>query len=99
MTARPAVSETALHRAAAAMRGMAYEHRLHILVILRDGEATPTQLAAALAVHTTVVAHHLRHLADARLVRRRRRGQRVLYSLPDEATNRLVAEVLRYARE
>jgi DNA-binding transcriptional ArsR family regulator len=97
MTAQPVVSGTALERAVEAMRGMAYEHRLHILVMLRAGEATPSELAATLEVHPTVVAHHLRHLVDAHLVRRRRSGKRVLYSLPDEATARLIGDVLRYA--
>ena len=97
MTEEPAVSGTALERAVEAMRGMAYEHRLHILVLLRAGEATPSELAAALDVHSTVIAHHLRHLVDAHLVRRRRRGQHVLYTLPDPAIVRLIGEVLRYA--
>jgi DNA-binding transcriptional ArsR family regulator len=45
----------------------------------------------------TIVAHHLRHLLDAKLIRRQRRGRRVFYTLSDDATRRLVGEVLRYA--
>ncbi|MBU2668008.1 metalloregulator ArsR/SmtB family transcription factor [Actinoplanes bogorensis] len=90
------VNPAALQRAAAALRGMAYEHRLHILVLLRAGETTPTVLAGALGVQQTLVAHHLRHLIDARLVCRRRRGRNLFYALPDEPTRRLVDEALRY---
>ncbi|MGK5683528.1 ArsR/SmtB family transcription factor [Actinoplanes sp. URMC 104] len=92
-----AVTGAALARAVEALRGLAYEHRLHILVLLRGGETTPTALAAALGVHQTSVAHHLRHLTTAGLVRRRRAGRHLFYSLADEATARLVDEVLRYA--
>jgi DNA-binding transcriptional ArsR family regulator len=90
-------ADRAVTRAVDALRGMAYEHRLRILIQLRDGEATPSDLAGAVPAHATAVAHHLRHLVDAGLVRRKRRGRRVFYSLPDESARRLIDEVLRYA--
>jgi DNA-binding transcriptional ArsR family regulator len=85
-------------RAVEILRGMAYEHRLHILVLLRAGEATPAALARSVPAHPTAVAHHLRCLVDARLVRRRRRGRAVLYSLREPSTGALIDEILRYAR-
>ena len=99
MTTRAAVNPAVLARAVEALQGMAYEHRLHILVLLRDGEATPTELSEAVAAHASAVSHHLRHLVHAGLVRRRRRGRQVFYSLPGEAIGRLVDEVLRYVAE
>ena len=87
----------ALERAVIALRGMAYEHRLHILVLLLAGEQTPAELAAAIAADPTAVAHHLRSLKDAQLVKRHRRGRHVFYSLRGDATRRLVGEVLKYA--
>jgi DNA-binding transcriptional ArsR family regulator len=77
--------------------GMAYEHRLRILVVLMEGDATPTMLAASLAIDATLIAHHLRHLLVARLVRRRRAGRQVFYGIDIEAAT-LVSEVLRYVR-
>jgi DNA-binding transcriptional ArsR family regulator len=88
----------ALSRVIAALRGMAYEHRFRILLVLMvDQESSPADLAKALPLDSTVVAHHLRHLLDAKLIRRRRRGRRVFYALSDEATRRLVGEALRFA--
>ncbi len=87
----------ALERAVIVLRGMAYEHRLHILVLLQSGEQTPAELAGAIAADPTAVAHHLRFLKDAQLVQRQRRGRNVFYSLRGEATRRLVGEVLKYA--
>jgi DNA-binding transcriptional ArsR family regulator len=86
-----------LERAVVVLRGMAYEHRLHILMLLRGGEQTPADLADAMTADATAVAHHLRFLKDARLIRRQRRGRNVFYTLHGEATRQLVAEVLRYA--
>ncbi len=98
MSAHPAPHpEPALERAVIVLRGMAYEHRLHILILLQSGEQTPAELAGAIAADPTAVAHHLRFLKDARLVQRQRRGRNVYYSLRGEATRRLVGEVLTYA--
>jgi len=79
------------------LRGMAYEHRLHLLVLLGAGEQTPAELAGAIPLDPTVVAHHLRYLREARLVRRQRRGRNVYYTLDGEPTRRLVEAVIRYA--
>jgi DNA-binding transcriptional ArsR family regulator len=92
-------AETPLERAVVALRGMAYEHRLSILVLLHDGEHTPATLAAVIPAEQTALAHHLRFLRDARLIHRRRRGRHVYYTLRSEATRRLVAEVMRYAQD
>jgi DNA-binding transcriptional ArsR family regulator len=91
-------TERDLERVVAALRGMAYEHRFRILVVLMLAvESSPAELAEALPLDGTIVAHHLRHLLDAKLIRRQRRGRRVFYTLSDDATRRLVGEVLRYA--
>ena len=79
------------------LRGMAYEHRLHLLVLLGKGERTPGELAAAIPLDPTVVAHHLRCLRQAHLVCRQRKGRNVYYALDGEPTRRLVDEVIRYA--
>src|SRR4051794_11857357 len=95
----PELTEQDLERVVAALRGMAYEPRFRILVTLMlVPESSPAELTAALPLDATIVAHHLRHLLDAKLIRRRRRGRRVLYALTDEATRRLVGEVVRYGR-
>jgi DNA-binding transcriptional ArsR family regulator len=86
-----------LSEAVEVLLGMAYEHRLRILVVLMDGDATPTMLAANLAIDATLIAHHLRHLLVARLVQRRRAGRQVFYGIDGEAAQ-LVTEVLSYVR-
>ena len=88
-----------LERAAETLRAMAYDHRLHLLLLLQDGEQTPGALAAAADLEPTLVAHHLRNLRDARLIRRRRQGRNVFYSLAGAATSQLVQDVIRFARQ
>ncbi|MEV4724203.1 ArsR/SmtB family transcription factor [Micromonospora humida] len=86
-----------LDRAIVVLRAMAYEHRIHILVLLQDGDQSPASLAEAISVDSTTVARHLRYLKDARLIRRKRRGREVTYTLQGEATRRLITEVLHHA--
>jgi DNA-binding transcriptional ArsR family regulator len=94
----PAPSDRDLERVVAALRGMAYEPRFRILVMLAEvPESSPADLTEVLPLDGTIVAHHLRHLLEAKLIRRQRRGRRVFYAITDEATRRLVGEVLRYA--
>jgi DNA-binding transcriptional ArsR family regulator len=89
--------EPVLERAVVVLRAMAYGHRLHILMLLRDGEKSPAELGEAIPADATSIAHHLRFLKDARLVRRQRRGRNVFYALPNDAIRQLVADVLRYS--
>ncbi|OJF14178.1 ArsR/SmtB family transcription factor [Couchioplanes caeruleus] len=87
-----------LERAAVVLRATAYEHRLHLLLLLlHHGEQTPAALAERLPIDPSAVAHHLRYLKDARLIRRQRRGRHVYYDLHGEPIRRLVAEILAYA--
>jgi DNA-binding transcriptional ArsR family regulator len=90
------MEQTDLDRAVQVLRGMAYQHRLHILMVLRDGEATPAELCEVVPAHPTAISHHLRHLGDAGLILRRRRGQRVYYSLPSESTGKLIDDILGF---
>jgi DNA-binding transcriptional ArsR family regulator len=92
------VSATEIERAVVVLRGMAYEHRLHILVLLLDGEKSPAELARSIPAEPTAIAHHLRFMRAAKLVRRRRDGRQAFYALNSDATRGLVAEVLRYAQ-
>ncbi|GLZ62373.1 metalloregulator ArsR/SmtB family transcription factor [Micromonospora sp. NBRC 107095] len=86
-----------LDRAVVVLRAMAYEHRIRILVLLQDGEQTPASLAGAMSADPTLIARHLRYLKEARLIRRKRRGREVTYTLQGEATRRLITEVLHHA--
>lgn len=85
-----------LERTVQVLRAMAYEHRLHLLLLLRGGEQTPGALAEAVRLESTLVAHHLRYLREAHLISRRRHGRHVYYALTGDAAHRLIEEVLHF---
>src|SRR5437868_1763790 len=61
-----------LARRVAMHAALADPARLRITDILADGDASPSELAAVLAMPSNLLAHHLRVLEDAALVTRRR---------------------------
>jgi DNA-binding transcriptional ArsR family regulator len=97
MSAEQLIEQAHLERAVEVLRGMAYQHRLHILVVLRGGEATPAELSRVIPAHPTAISHHLRNLADAGLIRRQRRGRDVWYSLRGEDTGKLIDDIMTFA--
>ena len=71
--------------------------RIRLLDLLRDGEATVGELAAALDASQQNVSKHLAVLADIGIVGRRKDGNRVYYSVVDEGVFAPVRGRLRLA--
>lgn len=58
--------------------------RLRLLLALMGGEMCVGHLAQFLGASESAISHHLRHLRQLALVRRRRQGQMLFYSLDDD---------------
>ena len=58
--------------------------RVRMVSLLADAELCVCDLAAALGMSQSAVSHQLRTLRDMRIVRRRRDGRQIFYSLDDE---------------
>jgi len=67
--------------------------RVRLLDWLRDGEASVNELAAQLGTSQQNVSKHLALLAEARIVARRRAGNRVYYRIVDEGVLGLCEQV------
>lgn len=70
--------------------------RLRILYALQQGELCVCDLAAHLMVSQSAVSHQLRTLRHLQLVRPRKAGKVVFYSLDDEHVSALFLEGLRH---
>jgi ArsR family transcriptional regulator len=71
-------------RLAGIFRALSDPTRLRIVSLLADTELCVGDLAAALDMSQSAVSHQLRTLRDMRLVRRRREGRQIFYTLDDE---------------
>ena len=73
--------------------------RLLILSQLRQAPATVTELAAAAAMEASAVSHQLRLLRGMRLVKSRRDGRHIYYTLDDDHILDLFEQGLEHVQE
>ena len=72
--------------------------RLRMVMALRHGEMCVCDLAAALELSESATSHQLRRLRERALVKARRDGQVMYYSLDDEHVLQLLELALTHAR-
>ena len=73
--------------------------RVRILDVLSKGELCVCDLAAVLGVSQSAVSHQLRLLRGIRLVRPRREGRIVFYSLDDQHIISIFKQTLQHVQE
>ena len=90
--ARPLTAQDAADLAET-LKALGSPGRLRLLAELLAGPRTVEQLAAAAELSESATSHHLRLLRSLRLVRARRDGRHVAYSLHDHHISDLLAAV------
>ena len=78
-------------------RALGDPSRVQIIGALLDGEVNVGTLAAEVGISPSAVSHHLRGLRQMRLVRFRREGRQVFYSLDDDHVAELFRQGLDHA--
>lgn len=88
-----------MEESAALLGAMADPTRIKILDALRMGELCVCDLAAVLGMTVSAVSHQLRLLRTARLVRARKDGKVVFYTLDDDHVEQILDMALEHCRE
>ncbi|TPV94500.1 MAG: winged helix-turn-helix transcriptional regulator [Myxococcales bacterium FL481] len=91
------VDDHTCESAAHVFRVLGDRARLKTLALLLVGEANVTELAGASAEHMSTVSHRLRHLRAEGLVRQRRDGRHVYYSLANGEIRAALESALEHA--
>lgn len=73
--------------------------RIRILFVLFEAEVCVCDLAAALNMTQSAISHQLRILKQSRLVKSRREGKSIFYSLADEHVRTIVAQGQEHIEE
>lgn len=73
--------------------------RCRILFVLLVSEMCVCDLSQLLSMSVSAVSHQLRILRQARLVRYRRQGKTVFYSLADEHVRTLLSQGIEHVQE
>ena len=78
------IDEQTAARLAELFRTLGDPSRIRIISVLSNAASSVGSIAAAVGISESAVSHHLRGLRQMRLVRARKEGRQVFYSLDDE---------------
>ena len=73
--------------------------RVRILYVLFEAEMCVCDIAALLGMTQSAISHQLRALKNVRLVKSRREGKTVFYSLADDHVKTIIDQGLEHVRE
>ena len=73
--------------------------RIRILYVLFEAEMCVCDIAALLGMTQSAISHQLRALKNARLVKARREGKTVFYSLADDHVKTIMDQGLEHVAE
>ena len=73
--------------------------RIRILYVLHAGELCVCDIAELLGMTLSAISHQLRVLKQAHLVKHRREGKTVYYSLADDHVHLILGQGLEHIRE
>lgn len=94
-----AIGTKAMERLALTFKIMGDPTRLNIIMALRGGEMCVCDIAAYIGISESAVSHQLRRLRELSLVRSRRDGQVLYYTLDDDHVLDLVSVGLEHVCE
>ena len=96
---KEAMADEELDRLSLTYKVLGDPNRLKIVMALREVEMCVCDLAAFTCLTDSAVSHQLRRLKDLALVKSRREGQIIYYSLDDEHVKRLLTIGLEHINE
>ena len=80
-------------------KGFADPTRVHILcLLLTEGELCVTQIAEKVDLSQSAISHQLKSLKQMHLIRFRREGKNILYSLADDHVKTILQMGLEHAQ-
>lgn len=93
MKMNPARMEKNAEKAELLLKALANRNRLMILCLLIEGERSVGELVAELSLHGPTVSQHLALLRKDGLVKTRREGQTIWYSLSSVPARKLLEDL------
>ena len=92
-------SETELYYLAELFKVFGDSTRIRILFVLFEAEVCVCDLAEALGIQQSAISHQLRILQQNPLVKNRREGKSIFYSMADEPVRTIIAQGCEHIEE
>lgn len=93
------VNENTLYDVAELFKNFSDSTRIRILYCLFEKERSVTEISELLQMNQSAISHQLRFLKNSKLVKNRRSGKTIYYSLDDEHVYNIILQGIEHVSE
>ena len=93
------INENTLYDTAELFKNFSDSTRIRILYSLFDKELSVTEIADKLNMNQSAISHQLRILKNSKLIKNRRQGKTIYYSLADDHVFNIITQGIEHVCE
>ena len=93
------ISEDNIYNLAELFKVFGDSTRIRILLLLQEKEASVNEIANELKMNQSAISHQLKNLKHSKLIKNRRDGQTIYYSLDDDHVYKIIEMGLAHVDE
>lgn len=93
------ISEDNIYNLAELFKVFGDSTRIRILLLLQEKEASVNEIANELNMNQSAISHQLKNLKQSKLIKNRREGQTIYYSLDDDHVYKIIEMGLAHVDE
>lgn len=93
------ISEDNIYNLAELFKVFGDTTRIRILLLLQEKEANVNEIANELNMNQSAISHQLKNLKQSKLIKNRREGQTIYYSLDDDHVYKIIEMGLAHVEE
>ncbi|MBO5527195.1 MAG: helix-turn-helix transcriptional regulator [Erysipelotrichaceae bacterium] len=93
------VNENTLYDVAELFKNFSDSTRIRILYCLFEKERSVTEISELLQMNQSAISHQLRFLKNSKLVKNRRNGKTIYYSLDDDHVYNIILQGIEHVSE
>ena len=93
------IDENTLYDTAELFKNFSDSTRIRILYCLFEKERSVTEIADLLKMNQSAISHQLRFLKNSKLVKNRRDGKTIYYSLDDDHVYNIISQGIEHVEE
>ena len=93
------IEENTLYDVAELFKNFADSTRIRILYSLIDNERSVSEIASLLNMNQSAISHQLRILKNSKLIKNRRSGKTIYYSLDDDHVYNIISQGIEHVKE
>ena len=93
------ISEDNIYNLAELFKVFGDSTRIRILLLLQEKEANVNEIANELNMNQSAISHQLKNLKQSKLIKNRREGQTIYYSLVEDHVYKIIEMGLAHVEE